>query len=196
MYAFFRGKIALLRENYVVVDSAGVGYKIFVTTRFLQQTVPGSEETLFTHLVVREDELSLYGFFSEQEKEMFERLVSISGIGPKVALAILSFFTHGEIASAVFASDASAFTKVSGVGKKTAERIVLELKDKVQVGEAFAGGMGVAEDAEMPANEAAQALVSLGYEKVDAVAAVQAVHALADTAEELIVLALKRLDRR
>ncbi len=194
MYAFIKGELAIIGENYVAVDASGVGYKLFATQRFLQNAKKGEQVLLFTHLVVREDELSLYGFLSEQEKIMFERLISISGIGPKVGMAILSALTVSEIATAIFAADAKAFSKVNGVGPKTAGRIVLELKDKIEIGEAV-GGRTVAAGAEenSPAAEAMQALVSLGYEKSEALAAVSAVSDLADTAEDLTLMALKRL---
>ena len=151
---------------------------------------------LYTHLIVREDELSLYGFESEAGKQMFERLIGISGIGPKAGLAILSQMNPDEVARAVFAGDTSAFSKVSGIGKKTAERIVLELKDKLDMSTALGSGAAVGVSAPTAQEEAAEALTSLGYQKAEAVAAVRSVAALADTAEELILLALKRLDVR
>ena len=93
MYAFIRGKIALIGEQHLALDVSGVGYKISVTQRFLQQAKLGEEVVLYTHLIVREDDLSLYGFAAEQEKNMFERLIGISGVGPKAGMAILSSMT-------------------------------------------------------------------------------------------------------
>ena len=196
MYAFFKGTLAATAENYAVVECGGIGYRIFAPRRFLDKVTVGGQVKLYTHLIVREDELSLYGFESESGKQMFERLIGISGIGPKAGLAILSQMSPDEVARAVFAGDTGAFSKVSGVGKKTAERIVLELKDKLDMGMALGGETTAGTSAPTAQEEAAEALTSLGYQKAEAVAAVRSVAALADTAEELILLALKRLDVR
>lgn len=193
MYAFFRGNIAMLGDNFTVLECGGVGYKIATTRRFLENAKPGQQIVLYTYLAVREDGMFLYGFPEEPEKEMFEKLIGISGIGPKVALSILSALSCAEVVSAVFAGDISAFSKVSGVGRKIAERIVLELKDKVDIGIALKHlGTETTASAE---EEAVEALLSLGYPKAQAVTAVRNISSLADTAEEMVVLALKRLDR-
>lgn len=195
MYAFFKGELAGKGGNYAVVNCAGVGYKIFTGRGFLDQAKEGEEVTLYTHLVVREGELSLYGFPSMDEKGMFEKLINVSGVGPKVALSILSALSYTEVASAIFGADVSAFLKVPGVGRKTAERVVLELKDKVDASEALPKN-ALSQVRYSAANEAVEALQSLGYQKAEASQAVRAVCELADTAEDLILLALKRLDRR
>ena len=192
MYAFIRGKIALIGEQHLALDVSGVGYKISVTQRFLQQAKLGEEVVLYTHLIVREDDLSLYGFATEQEKNMFERLIGISGVGPKAGMAILSSMTLNDIATAILSADARAFSKVNGIGPKTAGRIVLELKDKIDVSEAV-GGEILASAESAPVAEAMEALISLGYEKSEAVSAVSAVKDLADSAEDLTRMALKRL---
>ena len=192
MYAFIRGKIALIGEQHLALDVSGVGYKISATQRFLQQAKLGEEVVLYTHLIVREDDLSLYGFATEQEKNMFERLIGISGVGPKAGMAILSSMTLNDIATAILSADARAFSKVNGIGPKTAGRIVLELKDKIDVSEAI-GGEILASAESTPVAEAMEALISLGYEKSEAVSAVSAVKDLADSAEDLTRMALKRL---
>ena len=192
MYAFIRGKIALIGEQHLALDVSGVGYKISVTQRFLQQAKLGEEVVLYTHLIVREDDLSLYGFATEQEQNMFERLIGISGVGPKAGMAILSSMTLNDIATAILSADARAFSKVNGIGPKTAGRIVLELKDKIDVSEAI-GGEILASAESTPVAEAMEALISLGYEKSEAVSAVSAVKDLADSAEDLTRMALKRL---
>ena len=192
MYAFIRGKIALIGEQHLALDVSGVGYKISATQRFLQQAKLGEEVVLYTHLIVREDDLSLYGFATEQEKNMFERLIGISGVGPKAGMAILSSMTLNDIATAILSADARAFSKVNGIGPKTAGRIVLELKDKIDVSEAV-GGEILASAESTPVAEAMEALISLGYEKREAVSAVSAVKDLADSAEDLTRMALKRL---
>lgn len=161
MYAFIRGKIALIGEQHLALDVSGVGYKISATQRFLQQAKLGEEVVLYTHLIVREDDLSLYGFAAEQEKNMFERLIGISGVGPKAGMAILSSMTLNDIATAILSADARAFSKVNGIGPKTAGRIVLELKDKIDVSEAV-GGEILASAESTPVAEAMEALISLG----------------------------------
>ncbi|HBB37389.1 MAG: Holliday junction DNA helicase RuvA [Candidatus Moranbacteria bacterium GW2011_GWC1_45_18] len=157
MIAKITGKIAFFRDNYVVVDVSGVGYKIFVTDFTMGKIAGKKEIELYTHTYVREDTLSLYGFLIPDELEMFELLISISGIGPKAAVGILSIAEPKTIRAAVISGDSSILTRVSGVGKKTAERVILELKNRI---------------AELPGedqreakadSEAIEALVSLGY---------------------------------
>jgi len=193
MYAYIKGTVAFCGSSYVALDVSGVGYKIIAPTRVLQNVKMGQELMLFTYLVVREDELSLYGFESEEEKAMFERLIGVSGIGPKVGMAVLSGLSAQDVAAAVVSGDMSAFSGVPGVGKKTAQRILLELKDKVDSAELVRTGEMPAAGGYSPQTEAVEALVSLGYARSEAAAAVGAVQALADSAEELTLLALKRL---
>ena len=192
MYAYLRGTLAVKGRDFVALDCGGVGYKIFVTEGYLQACKIGEEATLYTHLVVREEELSLYGFSSEAEKEMFEKLIGVSGVGPKAGRAILSEMPAREVAAAIFSADARAFSKVSGIGPKTAGKIVLELKDKIKAQDVvLSKEEGVA--ANTAVGDAIAALVSLGYAKAEAASAVSDVSSLADTAEELILLAIKRI---
>lgn len=197
MYAYIKGTLAYTGPDYVVLDVGGVGYKITAPIRSISKMEKGKESILYTYLVVREDELSLYGFSTEQEKNMFERLISVSGVGPKVGMAILSTLTLEEIAGAIIAGDEKAFSAVSGVGKKTAQRLLLELRDKIDSAEILPGGIEAAAlpGGGTPAEEAVLALLSLGYAKAEAAAAVSAVVDLADTVEDLTLLALKRLSR-
>ena len=196
MYAYIKGTLAYTGSDYAVLDVGGIGYKIMTPARMLANLEKGKENTLYTYLVVREDELSLYGFLSEQEKNMFERLISVSGIGPKVGMAILSGLTLSEIAGAIIAGDEKAFSAVPGIGKKTAQRLLLELRDKIDTREILPRGMeATLPSGDTPANEAVLALMSLGYAKAEAAAAVGAVTGLADTVEDLTLLALKRLSR-
>lgn len=193
MYAFISGKAAQIGPNYIVIDAGGIGYFIFTNSFSAGSFSVGQEAKLYTRLIVREDELSLYGFATAEEKAMFEKLISISGIGPKVALSILSTLKVADIAAAAVSANAAAFETVSGVGKKTAQRLVLELKEKVDVSDAVGAGMGAGFGNAV--EEAATALINLGYQRAEAVAAVSAVKNLGDTAEELVLLALKRLSR-
>ena len=199
MYSFIRGKIAYIEENAVDLDVGGVGYHINTPTRTAEAAASLTELLLYTVLIVKEDEMSLYGFETRQEKSMFEKLISISGVGPKAAQNILSGMTVQDIATALLSQDAKAFSRVNGIGPKTAGRIILELKDRVDIADAIGSPTGgtvsaaAPAGAETPQTEAIEALMGLGYSKAEAVSAVNAVSALGDTAEELTLMALKRL---
>ncbi|MBI2048524.1 MAG: Holliday junction branch migration protein RuvA [Parcubacteria group bacterium] len=132
MIARLRGTVAAIREHDVVLDVSGVGYRIFATPATRATLKEGASTTLNIYTAVREDALDLYGFLEDQERRMFELLLSVSGIGPKSALSILSLAGIDTLASAIGAGKATYLTNVSGIGKKTAEKIVLELKDKIE----------------------------------------------------------------
>jgi Holliday junction DNA helicase RuvA len=132
MIARLTGKIIEIGEKYVVIDVSGVGYKVFCASDTLAQLSEDSQVSLHTYLAVREDALDLYGFGSLQEKNFFEMLITVSGIGPKSALGILSTTSIDTLAQAISTGDTSYLTKVSGIGRKTAEKIVLELRDKMR----------------------------------------------------------------
>ena len=195
MYAFISGNLAATTLTYAVIDNGGIGYKIYATKKFLETTPIGEEVRLWTYLIVREDELSLYGFETENDQKMFERLIGVSGVGPKSALGILSEMDSSQIASAVMSGDRGSFTKVAGIGPKAAERIILDLKDKIDISEAV-GSASAGNDSRDAMQEAIEALVSLGYSRAQAVNAVKSVAALGDTTEELVLYALKALDKR
>lgn len=194
MYAFINGIVSGSFANFIVLDCNGVGYKLFTHKRLLNMAVDGERLKLYTYLVVREDELSLYGFETLEEKDIFEKLISVSGIGPKAGINILSDMDYSQIVHAILSSDTTAFSRVSGIGKKSAERIVVDLKDKIDA----KAELGITPSSNKATtnqlDEAVEALISLGYQKNVAVDAVKAVSSLADTAEELILMALKRMD--
>ena len=132
MIAYLRGLVLDKHPNRVVVDVAGVGYDVYVPlSTFYDLGEAGAEVSLRIHLHVREDTLQLYGFLTELERQLFERLIGISGIGPKLAIAVLSGMDPRDMVAAVERADVARLTRIPGVGKKTAERIVLELKDKI-----------------------------------------------------------------
>jgi len=132
MIALLRGAVASRRTDHVVLDCAGVGYRLAVSAQTLRSvTAVGSEVTLHTHLVVRDDVLSLYGFATEEERELFLLLLGVQSVGPKVALAVLSGGTPRDLLRALAAGDAARFQAVPGIGKRTAERIIVELREKV-----------------------------------------------------------------
>jgi Holliday junction DNA helicase RuvA len=165
MIAQLTGTIADTGARYIVLDVNGVGYKVFVTDDILHSLKKGSKKTFLTYMAVREDALDLYGFPSKKEKAMFELLISVSGIGPKSALNILSLVSTDALVTAVQTGSVAHLVKVSGLGKKTAEKIVLELKDKLggmdsDEGAAFSAGMSSDMDAIL-------ALQALGYDADD-----------------------------
>ena len=133
MFAYINGKIADKANNYVVIDAGGIGYKIFMSTKAIESLNEiGTTQKVYTYYYVREDNISLYGFLSNEELRMFELLLSVSGIGAKSALAILSEITPSSFALAVITSDDSKLVKIPGIDKKTAARMILELKDKLK----------------------------------------------------------------
>ena len=196
MIAHLRGQILEKQPNRIVVDVAGVGYDVFVPlSTFYGLGEPGSAVVLRIHTHVREDALALYGFATRLEQELFERLISVSGIGPKLALSVLSGMSVTNFKTAVVNSDIAAISKISGLGKKTAERIILELKDKLGVAAAWEAA--TAAHAPTPeqeqANEAVLALIALGYKQADAHKAVRDLQGQVKSAEELVKLALKKM---
>ena len=199
MIATLNGKIIIKELNYVVVECGGVGIKCFVT-QHTHSTVGniGDNVFLYTYLVVREDALDLYGFSDNDELEVFKLITSVSGVGSKIGLAILSEFTADKIMLYIASGDAKSLTAASGVGIKLAQRIVLELKDKVgsvSLGDASIDVKSVGNaTANSSSKEAIEALVSLGYTQSEASLAVGRLDQSLDT-NELIKQALKSLAR-
>jgi Holliday junction DNA helicase RuvA len=190
MISQLEGKIAGIKGNAVTLMVGGVGYQVFLSAYTLGK-VAGQEQTLFyIHTHVREDMLALYGFLNEEELAMFELLISISGIGPKVALSILSIADVKTIRTAVVNKDPSILTRVSGVGKKTAERVIVELQNKV---DALSG-----EDQEnaLSGQEALEALTSLGYSVSQAREALKLVAPDVQDVSARIRQALKNLGKK
>lgn len=168
MYAFIKGILATKTPTYVVVDNNGVGYHILITLNTYAVIKGLQETTLHTVLIVREDAQLLYGFATEQEREVFNKLVAVSGIGPSTAIVILSNLTADELRKMIIQGNTTALTKIKGIGAKTAQRLVLELKDKMQKvsGDTLSvAGIPVANMPEDAASEAVAALVMLGYSK-------------------------------
>ena len=174
MYYYIKGKLALKGSNYIVIDAAGVGYMIYTSAGNIEKAgAVGSAVTMYTYLNVREDIMELYGFITPEEKEMFLRLISVSSVGPKAALAILTVLTPPQLAAAIITGNTKLLTKAPGVGPKVAQRIILELKDKIDTSELETeleeGAMP--ESGEILADakaEAMSALVVLGYSAQEA----------------------------
>lgn len=193
MYEYIAGKVAAKQPGYAVIEANGIGYKILADTYSLNELQTGQTAKLYTYLKVAEDDMSLFGFYTMEQKAMFEKLISISGIGPKAGIALLSAMRVNDIAAAILTGDDKAFTAAPGIGKKTAQRLVLELREKVEMSDAVGEELGVEGLAMDAVSDACAALVGLGYKRQEALAAVSAVKGLGDTAEELLALALKRM---
>ena len=199
MITYLEGTLREVLPTQVVIEVQGVGYEVFIPlSSYDRLPQPGQSIRLLTHLQVREDAHILFGFASPEERDLFRLLVNrVSGVGPKLALAVLSGMDVMRFKAAVVDSDIASIAKISGLGKKTAERIVLELKDKLGVAAAWeAASADKAPSAEArAANDAVLALIALGYKQVDAAKAVREV-ALKNkegAAEDLVRLALKSL---
>lgn len=201
MFYYVKGTLAVCEGSTAVVDCGGVGYKLTVSDNTFSKVAGkmGSEVKLFTHLSVREDGVELFGFSSNDELSAFKMLISVSGVGPKAAMAILSIMTPEKFAFAVSTGDVKGISKANNVGKRTAERIILELKDKVakelsavdtETGEVFAPQAETETSA-----EAVSALMVLGFTRAEAVAALAGVNP-ADPLEKQIKAALARLATR
>ena len=164
MIAHLRGRLISKHPNQAVVDCGGVGYDVTITVpTFSGLAEAGNEVSLYIHTHVREDQIALFGFLKSDEKRLFERLISVSGIGPKLAITILSGMATDEMVQAIRANELAKLTKIPGIGKKTAERMVLELKDKL---EEFGAGKPTAVSATSPQEEdVISALMNLGYQR-------------------------------
>ncbi|MBD3248349.1 Holliday junction branch migration protein RuvA [Candidatus Falkowbacteria bacterium] len=163
MISYLNGSILKKGINYIVVNVNNVGYKVFVNEKMLSSLAGGDEVKIWTHQYVREDSLDLYGFSSDEELELFELLISISGVGPKSALAVLAIASVDDIKGSIVSGDPSLLTKVSGIGKKTAERVVLELKDKMAKLNFISKTSGQPASGTSYASDEIDALVALGY---------------------------------
>ncbi len=190
MIAAVRGEVMVRRPGHVVIDAAGVGYRLTVSAETLR-AVPATGRDAFLHaeLIARDDSLSLYGFASEEERDLFGELISVSGVGPKVAIAALSGGPARELLRAIAAGDAKRFQAVPGIGKRTAERIILELREKVTgaLDEGVAAGAAAGADARSLARDG---LLNLGYAPLEAEQLLDGVEG--GGAEELIAMALRR----
>ncbi|MDD4125434.1 MAG: Holliday junction branch migration protein RuvA [Eubacteriales bacterium] len=190
MYYYIKGKLTRLNGDYAVIEAYGVGYKLFIThnTRAKLASFFEKEILLYTYLNVREDAKELYGFDTEEEQGCFVKLISVSGVGPKAAVSILSVFSPEKLAFAVSTGDAKAISKANGVGLKTAQKVIIELKGKLDLEEGGedspAGGI----------TDAVNALTVLGYTKAEAMTALKGIDPSMPL-EEIITAAFKKLNR-
>ena len=185
MIASVRGTVLVHRADAVVVDCGGVGYRLAISAHTAQKVAPVGQETfLHSHLIMRDDAMQLYGFASEDERDLFLLLLGVQGVGPKVALAVLSGGTTGELLNAIAAGDSKRFQAVPGIGKRTAERIIVELREKVGEGDSI-----VVMRADDPRTMARDGLVGLGFSIQEAEKLLA--NANGESAEELIEGALR-----
>lgn len=198
MFSYIKGSLEEKANNYVVIDVVGVGYKIFMSETAIQNIGEINEKIkVHTYYYVREDNISLYGFVSNEELKMFELLLSVSGIGAKSAIVMLSNITPSSFALAVITNDISKLTKIPGVGVKSAQRIVLELKDKLKTEQ----GVAKTSDINIPiqkssvSNETVDALQILGYNKKEIDKALEKIDINNISTEDAIRMALKYLSK-
>ena len=198
MFYYLEGTVSIIGQNLAVIDIGGVGYACKATSNTLSHLETGKRARLYTFCYIKEDLFDLYGFFDAGEKRCFEQLLSVSGVGPRAALSILSACTPESLALAIIGDDETTLTIAPGVGKKLAQRVILELKDKVAKETATLKPSGYApmrEDKEQPGakqRDAAAALAVLGYSQGEISAAMRPIDTAALTVEEIIREVLKR----
>lgn len=191
MFNYISGKVVEKGVGFVVLDVNGIGYELIVSNNCAAGLDIGSTAKLYAYLSVREDGISLLGFYNKEEKAMFTRLISISGIGPKVAIGILGGLSLNDLTAAIVSGDYKKLSGIKGIGKKTAERIVLELRDNL--GREYASvepAVGGANPSEIN-EEAILALMALGYNKQEAIGALKKVDTNGKSVEDVILAALK-----
>jgi Holliday junction DNA helicase, RuvA subunit len=201
MISYLKGELADIKESYVVLEVGNIGYEVFLpSSAIMQLPSMGSSVKIYTYMHVREDAISLFGFLTKDDLEMFKLLITVNGIGPKGALGILSFISADDIRFAILADDAKTIAKAPGIGNKTASKLILELKDKFKLETAFE--QRLMNQAENPfgagimnlKEEAVQALTVLGYSASDALKIVNQVEIKEGmTSEEILKLCLKKM---
>lgn len=195
MISYITGKLTFKDEGQIVVECHGMGYDIAISSQTYETLgVVGEDVKVYTYLVVREDSLSLVGFSTLQEKAMFEKLISVSGVGPKLALTILSGMNTYDLVMAMLSGDTSAISKIKGVGKKTSERIVLELKDKLMGLDDVTPAKKIDFTPSKAFDEAVVTMMNLGLNKTDATNLIKSVADENDSVEDLITKALKGMN--
>lgn len=199
MIGFVQGKVDAISEDNVVIDTGGIGYNVRISAKTAQE-LPGigQEVRLYTYTSVREDGISLFGFLSRDSLDIFKKIINVNGIGPKGGLAVLSVMSADELKFAIISGNAQAITKAPGIGKKTAERVILDLKDKIsvedtQIRKEISSYDGLPQTGKAQ-SEAVEALTALGYSATDALHAVRQIeHAEEMDVEAILKLALKNM---
>lgn len=201
MYAYIKGELAEKNIDSIVVEAAGVGYLIYIPTQYFDMLPDEGEDVkIYTYLCAREDAMILYGFLSKDDLEIFKLLITVSGIGPKGGLAILSTLPADDLRFAILSGDSKAISKAPGIGAKTAQRVILDLKDKLSLEDAFekklenqTSGAAVSMNSTVK-NDAVMALNALGYSSTESLKAVSKVDITEDMdVEDVLKLALKNM---
>lgn len=200
MYAYIKGELAEINSDHIVIETGGIGYQIYIPGQTFSYLPPiGEQLKAYTYLYLREDAMILYGFLTKDDLELFKLLISVSGIGPKGGLAILSTLNADELRFAVLSGDAKSIARSPGVGGKTAQRVILELKDKMSLEEAFEKKTEHVNSVQSSGsssvkNDAVMALTALGYSSTESLKAVSAVEITEDMdVEALLRAALKHM---
>lgn len=191
MYEYLKGKLESIHEDYLVIDVTGIGYKVSSSQNTIRNAVVDSIVKIYTQLIVKEDDMVLFGFDTRDELNMFKLLNTVSGVGPKAAVALLNQFKSQEIAIAIISNDVSKLVRAQGIGKKTAERIILELKDKINTNSAIAVQTFDSDSSDLA--QVIEALTALGYNYSEAAQAVSKIKNTQASINVLIKEALKIL---
>lgn len=198
MISYIKGILVFNGENHIVLETGGIGYHVFVSSATLNRLPSlGNEIKIFTYMNVKEDGIALYGFFTLEEQEIFYKLLTVSGIGPKGALGFLSKLTPQDMVMAIISEDVKTLSQAPGIGKKTAQRVILELKDKFSTEDALGGSFfGEAEETADFSNakrDTVDALVALGYSKSEAVKAIGLIWEEGLSVEKALKLSLGKM---
>ena len=198
MFSYIKGKLVSKLVNYIIVEVGGIAFKIFMSTSSISKLNENEEVKIHTYMQVKEDDISLYGFITSEELRMFELLISVSGIGAKSAITMLSSITPSSFALAIISNDIKSLTKIPGIGNKTAQRIVLELKDKLKTEESISNDneeIIIAIKDDNKSSEAIQALKVLGYTNSEIEKVLGKIDTNSMTVEDIIRTALINLGR-
>lgn len=198
MLAYIKGTVTDIGTDEIVVETGGIGFSVFSSSQTCAKLSKNQQATIYTHLNVREDDMSLFGFLSKEERSVFQMLINVSGVGPKSALSILSCLSVDELRMAVLSDDYKAIAKANGIGPKTAQRLIIELRDKFHLEDVLNEFDDSAPDtgsaSEDIVSETAMALSSLGYSNVEALRAIKKVpNSDSMTVEQLLKAALKHI---
>mgnify|MGYP001189970445 CR=1 FL=1 len=193
MFDYLNGIVVESGEDYIVIDIGGIGYRVYTSSNTISNIKENNKEKIYTYLHVKEDDIVLYGFISKNELEIFKLLISVTGVGPKAALSLLSCNKPNDLIIAIQTKNAKALTQAPGIGKKIAERIILELRDKISISPDQIADIYEANGNNMP--EVVDALMSLGYSYSEAASAFAKVKDRDKSLDNLIKEALKQLSR-
>lgn len=197
MFAYIKGTITDIGSDEIIVETGGVGFLVFTSSQATTRLTKNQQAIIYTHLNVREDDMSLFGFLTKEERSVFRMLINVSGVGPKSALSILSCLSVDELRMAVLSDDYKAIAKANGIGPKTAQRLIIELRDKFHLEDVLDSYEENTTDTSVPEDlisEAAMALSSLGYSNIEALRAIKKVpNSEGMTVEQLLKAALKNI---